>query len=143
MIVPTALMAYGVLFAFSTAVGRLCLDEPTAAQTSRYMPYLALAILGLYFSLISAPRSAGKNIPIAALVAMALVSSISIHSVDRNRMAWLAAGKRKWKACYVAQHDINRCNTQSNFQLDPNLDSRLEDKLTFLQERKLNLFAPQ
>ena len=143
MIVPTALMAYGILFAFSTAVGRLCLDEPTAAQTARYMPYLALALLGLYFSFLSAPRRTGRKISLAALVAMALISSISIHSADRNRMAWLAAGKRKWKDCYVAQHDINRCDALSNFQLDTNPDGSLEDKLTFLEQRKLNLFAPR
>jgi hypothetical protein len=142
-IVPTALSGFGVIFAFSTAVGRLCLGEPAAAQTARYMPYLALALLGVYFCLISARGSGVRNFSLAALVTMALVSSISINRTDRGRMAWLAQGKQKWKDCYLVQQDVNRCDTLSNFRLDSNADGRLQDKLMVLQQKRLNLFAPQ
>jgi hypothetical protein len=142
-IVPTALLGYGILFAFSTAVGRLCLDEPAAAQTARYMPYLALALLGVYFCLISAHGSTSRNLLLAAFLTMAVVSSISINPADRGRMAWLVAGKQKWKDCYLAQQDVHRCDTLSNFRLDPNADGDLENKLTVLQQKRLNLFAPQ
>ena len=142
-IVPTALSGFGVIFAFSTAVGRLCLDEPAAAQTARYIPYLALALLGVYFCLISARGSGVRNFSLAALVTMALVSSISINRTDRGRMAWLAQGKQKWKDCYLVQQDVNRCDTLSNFRLDSNADGRLQDKLMVLRQKRLNLFAPQ
>jgi hypothetical protein len=142
-LVPAALLAYGIVFAVSTAVGRLCVDDPAAAQKGRYMPYLALAFLGVYFSLVSARRSDVKNVSLAALLAMAVLSSISIHSVDRGRMAWIAAGKEKWKNCYLVQHDISRCDAQSDFRLDPNVGGDLQGKLAFLQQNRLNLFAPR
>src|SRR5262249_13090499 len=130
-IVPTALVGYGVLFALSTAVGRLCIDQPEAAQKARYMPYLAIALLGSYFCLISARRNIARNISLGVLLAMVIVSSISVNSTDRGLMAWRAQGKQKWKDCYVAQHDISRCNALSKFQLDPDPDGGLQNTLTF------------
>ncbi len=140
--VPTVLLGYCILFAFSTAVGRLCLDELTAAQKARYMPYLAAGLLGVYFCLLSAPRTNVRNISILALLAMALVSAISINSADRGAMAWLAHGKQKWKECYMARHDIHMCDKLANFPLDSNSDGHLQDRLDFLYQKKLNLFAP-
>ncbi len=141
-IVPTVLLGYATLFAFSTAVGRLCLDELGAAQRARYMPYMAAGLLGVYFCLLCAPRTIARNISILAFLATALVSSLSINSADRGAMAWLARGKQEWKDCYVARHDIGMCDKLADFRLDPNPDGHLQDKLDYLQQKKLNLFAP-
>src|SRR5437763_14306209 len=68
------LVAYSLLFTFTTAFGRLCLGLPSA-QSSRYTNYLALGIFGAYLHLISLKPSTVRRV-FLTVVSLALLTSL-------------------------------------------------------------------
>ena len=63
---------------------------------------------------------------------------------DQAMGARSVEGKRRWAACYRQRHDIRSCDLETGFPLHPApAAARMQEKLDFLEARRLNLFAPQ
>jgi len=141
-LVIAALLGYALLFSANTAVGRLCLGLPAAAQVSRYATLLIPGYLALYFFLQSIrfalPRIAGSLLLIALFYA-------DIGNAPEDHwpgIRWYANGKRAWAECYKQTGDIAHCDQATHFLIYPRPASTgLATKLDYLKQRHLNLFA--
>jgi hypothetical protein len=139
-LVGAALISYSLIFAAATAVGRACLGLPEAAQASRYVTLMIPAFLGIYFYLLSM-RSAGRTYRWGLLVFVALLLSGAILKKTGD-MRFFAEGKRSWAECYRQTESIHGCDEAAHFRIYPNPEQTgLQQKLDYLKERRLNLFA--
>lgn len=139
-LVVTILVGYSLLFSLTTAVGRVCLGIE-AGQSSRYMPYLIPAWLGLYFHLLSLPKDRLRIILLAAYLVALIAGSFPMRQTDTNIAEWLSNGKRSWAACYLKSENIEQCDASTGFKIYPRADAtRLKEKLDYLKQHKLNLY---
>ena len=141
-VIIAALLGYSLLYSANTAVGRLCLGLPVAAQASRYATLLIPGYLALYFFLQSIrfalPRIAGSVLFLALFFA-----DIAKAPEDRwPEIRWFADGKRAWAACYKQTGDIAHCDQATHFLIYPHpASTALAAKLEYLKQRHLSLFA--
>jgi hypothetical protein len=49
--------------------------------------------------------------------------------------------KLKWKSCYLAGGSISECNAYAEFQIEPEPEPQLREKLEYLKRHRLNLYA--
>jgi hypothetical protein len=133
------LTAYCLLFCFSTSYGRLCLGIQYA-QSSRYVIYLELGLLGLYFVLLSLPKSMART-TLIAIFGLSLLGTFSSGAKMRNEMMMLSDIKNGWRKCYLTLGDLQRCNKYARvYPWDPE-KTRLQEKLDFLKKTHQNLFS--
>jgi hypothetical protein len=159
-LVGVALLSYTLLFSATTAVGRNCLGLPEAAQASRYVTLMIPAFLGLYFYLLSRQPANGADVArtisgsaragggsrttratfvLPVFVALLLAGAVMKKTRD---LGLFSEHRRAWADCYRETEDINGCNQFTHFKIFPNPESTgLKQKLDFLKERHLNLFA--
>ena len=138
-VVPVILIGYSLLFAAAAAYGRMCLGF-AAALGSRYVIYLVPAFLGLYFFSFSVRGRAARVTLILVLTVLGLFSSATIHAADRQQMAAISQQQIMWRSCYLAQHDLVRCNRQTGATKFTYPDT-IQKKIDFLESNKLNFFA--
>jgi hypothetical protein len=139
-IVPAILVLGSVVFGGVAAYGRSCLGLHEA-QVSRYVMYLELGLLGLYFSALTI-RS--KYLRISALLLLTLVfaNTTRIPRVDRAGMEYYRKFKTDWKACYFQYSDISFCDHQTGHWLyQDGSDETIKSRLDYLQRTKQNLYA--
>jgi hypothetical protein len=140
--VITLLIAFTTIFAFNTAVGRVCFGVETAA-TSRYVPYVIpgwIAVLMIARLWVKAPE---RWILVTALLVFAAIRAFQTRAEDRMGRE-LAEGKRRWAECYRARGDISGCDSATGFRIYPDpLATGLKAKLDFLEARHLNLFREE
>lgn len=133
------LTGYCLLFALGTAYGRLCLGLQYA-QSSRYVIYLNLGLLGLYFSLLAISNTIARNTLVAAFC-LCLLASTVLGEQMRPGMAGFHDMKQGWKNCYLALGDIGKCNQYGRvYPWEPE-STHLREKLEFLKRTQQNLFA--
>lgn len=134
------LLSYALLFAANTAYGRSCL-ELHAAQESRYIMYMELALLGFYFVLLAMRKSALRLVLLLVLTA-ALVATVPVRPRDALVMSYYSLGKQNWKACYLQLEDIRQCNAIIRFVVYPRPEqNNLKGKLEFLKQTRQNLYS--
>jgi len=138
-LVPFILLAYSLAFALLTAFGRTCMGLG-AAQGSRYMTYLIPALLAVYLFSLSIKDRMAHCALIASTCVLVTISGARIHNADMHAMANLRNGRVEWKACYLAEHDLVRCNRLTGANIYSYPDS-IQTKLDILEQRRLNLFA--
>ncbi|MDP8989961.1 MAG: hypothetical protein M3N41_07765 [Acidobacteriota bacterium] len=132
------MLAYSLLFSANTAVGRVCLGLPAAAQPSRYTTLLIPAFLAMYFFLLTMNEEPLRNILLALFVLLLLPG----HVHKPRTVDWFANGKRAWAACYKQKEDVAYCDSLTNFRVYPDAGrTRLKQKLDYLKQHRLNLFA--
>ncbi len=137
--VIAALSAYCLLFCMATAYGRLCLGMQFA-QASRYVIYLNLGMLGLYFSLLTISDRVIRNM-LVVFLGISLLGTIVSGERSRKDMMYWHDIKATWKSCYLATGDLKECNKVSFvYPLAPE-STRLQEKLDFLKRTRQNLFA--
>jgi hypothetical protein len=139
--VIAALLAYCAIFCLNAAYGRLCLGLAYAA-TSRYTPYVVLGFFGLYLYTLT---NHARNVRVYLLPVLLLFAVLSTRPLNRSD-AWLVGemsdGRRAWRDCYLARHDIRECDTLTRFQVYPHPEAtHLQEKLDFLERNHLNLYA--
>ena len=139
-LVSAGLLIFSLLFCANTALGRLCLGLLTA-QSSRYVPYLIPAFLGIYFFCLARKYRTLKIFCTIGLLAIAASASLPVHIGDRSMMAQYHNVKGNWRECYLRLHDIEQCDALTGSKIYPWPDSHLKDKLDFLEKNKLNLYA--
>lgn len=135
-----SLILYCVLYALASSYGRSCMGLQFA-QVSRYVVYLGSGLLGLYFALLTIRSSAWRT-ALLALLCLSLLPGIPTQMDDRHSMYLHALVKRQWKACYLAELDIHKCDDIVHHHVYPRPEvNNLKGKLEFLREKHLNLFA--
>jgi hypothetical protein len=132
------LLSYSLLFGFNTAIGRVCLGMDTA-DSSRYVPYMVMGLLGIYFHLLTLDKTTARNVVLVGCVAVSAIAGLYLTEPDQRLIAWYSNGKREWRACYLQTESIEDCNTTTNFQVYPWPDI-LREKLAYLKRNKLNLY---
>jgi len=133
------LTAYCLLFCVATAYGRLCLGIGLA-QSSRYVIYLELGLLGLYFYLLKISHTITRN-TLIIVFGLSLLGMIASGERVRGQMAMFWQLKQGWKNCYLALGDVERCNQYAKvYPWEPE-STHLQEKLEFLRRTRQNLFA--
>jgi hypothetical protein len=131
------LLAFSLLFVVNTAAGRVCLGREGAAA-SRYVTLMIPAFLAMYFCLLTFSANRVGKIAIGLFVLLLIPSALAV----RNGVVANADGKRAWAACYRQREDIQYCDNSTNFKVDPYPDyDHLKEKLDYLKQQRLNLFA--
>jgi hypothetical protein len=133
------LSAFTLLFCANCAVGRVFMGA-IAPLAPRYATLLIPGGLALFLQLDAlAPR--GTVAGLAMLYTLLLVPCTTLRRADEIAGAdWFADGRRAWKAAYLATHDEAAAGRVSHFSVYP---GPLGDRLTYLENRRLNLFEGQ
>ncbi len=139
-----ALSGFSLLFAMGLAAGRAPLGVGQASS-SRYVPYLTPMLIAGYLALSLSSFQPRWRAALLALL-MAGLAMKEAYSVAHGRY-WidlLVEGKRRWRACYLREGDVARCDEEARFQIypAPEISERLRWELDYLREHHLNLFKP-
>jgi hypothetical protein len=131
------LLGYSLLFAAATAAGRTCLGI-YAAQASRYGTLIIPAALGFYFWTLS--RSSPKRRRWLAALCIVLVLPGAVFVPGGTKL--YAERKRAWADCYRRVGSVEACDASTGSNVFPYpARTHLREKLEFLREHRLNLFA--
>jgi hypothetical protein len=140
--VITLLIGFTTIFAFNTAVGRVCFGVETAA-TSRYVPYAVPGWIGVLVIARLWVRAPERWMLVATLLVFAATRAFQTRADDRMGREF-AEGKRRWAECYRARGDIAGCDSATGFRIYPDPSATgLKAKLDFLEARHLNLFREE
>jgi hypothetical protein len=134
------LCGFSLLFAAGSAVGRACLGT-SQAEASRYVPYMAPAVVGAYFLLRSLPATRLRDAALSCLLLGCVAKETwpGLH----GQLHWYGHGKAAWADCFRARGDIARCDAETGFRIYPLPEAtHLDQKLAWLRERRLGLFKP-
>lgn len=137
--VVTSLSGFALLFASSSAVGRICLGFDSANAT-RYIPYMMPGLLAMHLVI----RRYAARSPVAyALLPVFLVVCISKEGSEAS--AYEATHyfkyKQQWSDCYLSTHDIAECDVRAGHAVYPRPEAtRLQQKLDWLEARRYSLF---
>ncbi len=134
------LIAFGLLFAFNTAVGRISLGY-AGATASRYVTLLIPLCFALLLSLRYLPRPAFA--PAATLATLALAAGMLIpHRKDEDNIRWFHEGRSAWRDAYLETRDEPTANARADFKVYP-APGAIAERLAYLETRQLNLFLPE
>jgi hypothetical protein len=140
--VVALLVGFTCLFGLNTAVGRVCLGLETAGS-ARYVPYAAPGWVGLVIAARCWAPCRVRCAVVAAVLVLITVRTFNVHgelALGRH----LADGKRAWVSCYRQRHDLQGCDLETGFPLHPApAATRMQEKLDFLEARRLSLFRTQ
>jgi hypothetical protein len=135
-LVSAVLLAYSILFSVNTAVGRVCLGLPAAAWPARYATLLIPGVLAFYFSLQWFRSSVVRGTLTGAFVLLLIPGCLTVDP----GVGSFPRGKRAWTGCYLVTENISACN--KIFEIYPRPEqTRLKEKLDYLKEHQLNLYA--
>ena len=118
---------------------RLCAGY-VVALSPRYSVYSQIGMLGLYLHTLGTRRSRMRRVLVNMLAVC--VIAMSLH-VDHRGMAHFRDIKQRWKSCYLLTEDAARCDQEAGFVIygrHPE-QTHLQEKLQFLKQRRLNLYA--
>ena len=136
-LVVGVLLTYTVMFCANTAIGRVCLGLP-AALASRYSTLLIPGVLGVYLYLQSIRLAAVRNIGLFVLIVLLIPGCLVVQLEPQA----LARSKRAWVSCYLLTDDIEQCDRTTGRWVYPRKEEvHLKEKLNYLKEHHLNLFA--
>lgn len=137
--VTSLLMGFTLSFGFATAVGRICIGM-SAAESSRYIPYLVPALFAFYLTLRRGLPSGWKHSLALGIFVLACVAKETSDRVAFEA-TYESNAKRSWHDCYLRRHDISECNSSSERAIYPAPEAtRLQQKLDWLEARGYNLF---
>ena len=140
--VVALLIGFTSLFALNTAVGRVCTSLATAGS-SRYVPYVVPGWLAVVLAARCWARPPVRWALVGAVLVLITLRTLNVRG-DEEMGRHFAEGKRRWAACYRRLHDIHACDVESGFPVYPApAGTRMQEKLDFLEARRLNLFRPQ
>lgn len=135
-LVVVILTGYSLLYAAAAAIGRVCLGME-AAGSSRNLTLLIPGFLGIYFHLLMSRSGYSRTLLLTTLLVAVLPACIQRN---HKEIETFSAMKHAWKDCYRASEDVRYCDSVSHLQLYP-LPDALQDKLHYLKQNQLNLYA--
>jgi hypothetical protein len=138
-LVITTLLGFALMFSAASAHSRSC---GAAGAAARYMSYLLLGFIGLYFGALSMRKSRARTAVVGLITGIGLLSSLSIGPNLQNAIEAISRRQDQWKACYISTRNITACDERVNFIYVPNESSgsELRTKLDYLERNRLGLF---
>lgn len=105
-------------------------------------PYVVLGFFGLYLYALSNPA---RNLRVGLVLSLLVFAMLSARPLSRSD-TWIVSkmtdGRRAWRDCYLRRHDIHECDALTHFPIYPHPEAtHLQDKLDFLEQNRLNLYA--
>jgi hypothetical protein len=138
--IAAILILYSLLFSMNAAYGRSCVGL-FAAQSPRYVIYMGLGLLGLYFYFLTIRKTDLGLFPLILLTA-SLIGTIPIRQEDEKSMIMFRNMKKNWRQCYIDLSDADKCNQLVGFAFYPDPErTHLKAKLDYLKRTKQNLFS--
>jgi len=136
------LPAFTLLYCAATAVGRVQFGL-SGAQSSRYVPLVAPAFLGLYFALFRAGRPRLRRVVGLLMVAAIVWASFPMHPLEARFMTQLAQKKRSWVAAYRQTGSVEQASRAARLRIDPFRDPRrsTDETFAYLRTHRLSFFA--
>jgi hypothetical protein len=144
-LVPLLLVAFSLVFAVSSSLGRLCAGG--AALNSRYVTLMIPLALGVQLALAGwrsgeGRRQSLRNAIVALWAVVVLAGAVRISPFDAEVIEESVTGKRRWIACVRNGGTASGCNRRAQFATYPGLDSKsVDEKVEFLRSRGLSFFA--
>jgi hypothetical protein len=135
--IAAALIGFAMLFAFNSAVGRICLGMGAAGST-RYVPYVLPGLFAFYLLLRTSSR-AWRTAALGVFLALCIGKELYTRASDEEA-AMYAGYKNAWRACYLVRHDVQQCNAEAGYPIYPADFDRIRQRLDWLEARKLSLF---
>jgi hypothetical protein len=136
-VIGSVLLAYSLLFASTSAVGRVCAGLP--ATPYRYLTLLIPAFLAIYFYLLSRGGWKGRGVALILFGALLIPSTVTIPWESIRRVH---DGKSRWSDCYRRTGNIYYCDQASGFRVYPEPEgTNLQQKLDYLRRNRLSLFS--
>ena len=136
-----ALSAFSLLFAINASIGRTELGAGQA-RAPRYVPYMMPILLAGYLALsLSRLRPRWRTCLLLAVSVGLVAKEVAAPINEAVAIQRLSEGKRRWKACFLEEGDVARCEQVSHFKVYPTAAPILW-KLDYLREHHLNLFKP-
>ena len=133
------LIGFSLIFCANTAVGRICAGIE-GSQASRYMTLLIPAFFGLYLHLLSLHSTPIRYVALALCIALLL--PLPLQSNDAKVIQGFTEGKQRWKECHLRTGRIDHCVRVSGLAIYP-APQEIKERLAYLKEHHLNLFADQ
>jgi hypothetical protein len=137
-----SLTGYALVYCVATAVGRIHLGLP-GAESSRYVPLVVPALLGLFLRLQSVESEKLRRTLLASSVLVALAATFPMREREARFMEHLSTGKRLWIETYLDTESVEEANRRARLKLEfrPTPDNPLEERLAYMRARRLNFFA--
>jgi hypothetical protein len=135
----TILIGYSLILCTNTAIGRICAGLESS-QSSRYMTLLIPAFFGLYLHILMLRLTPVRYTTL--VLCAVLLLPLPSHTSDMQIMRGFADGKQRWKACYLKIERIERCDHIAGLSIYP-APPQLKERLAYLKQHHLNLFAQQ
>lgn len=131
-----------LLFAASTALGRVCLGVP-ASFAPRYVTYVLPALAAAALSVRVRARGRLGWLP-AVLLVLCVAQQVSLELQPSGYEERIVRGKQRYEACLRAGGTASRCTAQTGFVIYPDpVATRLDEKVEYLRARRLGPFRPQ
>lgn len=136
------LTAFTLLYCAATAVGRIQFGL-SGAQSSRYVPLVAPAYLGLYFAVCGLERRPLRLALGAIAIAAIVHASFPMQPMEERFMTQLAQKKRSWVAAYRQSGSVAEASRAARLRIDPFRDPRrsTDETFAYLREHRLSFFA--
>ena len=132
------LISFSLLFEIATAVGRVSFGTHVASS-SRYVIYVIPGLIGTYFYFISR-----FNLHVFQII---VIGAFSIYTILNNEymptLKRFKESKEKWVEVYKKTENIDSANEATAIPIYPGdyTMTRLNWKLNYLKENKLNLYS--
>ena len=137
--VTSSLTGFALLFAVASAVGRVCLGFGSA-NASRYIPYLLPAMLAVYLVVRTYANHSHWARILLPVFLMACIAK-ELPDVSEYEGGVYLRYKQRWRACYLAMHDIGACDAWAGHAVYPSPElTHLQQKLDWLEARRYSLF---
>ncbi len=136
------LTLFTLLYGIATAIGRVHLGL-SGAQSTRYVPLVVPAFLGLYFA-TPAIRSKKARQSLTALMVVALVAAtFPMREAESRFMHRLSASKRTWIATYLKRNDIRAADRAARLRVYPFVGPKFHtaEKFEYMRQHRLSFFA--
>jgi hypothetical protein len=137
--VVLTLVGFSLVFLAGLVAGRSHTDL-AQATARRYAICLLPAVVGLYLHVAATVPRRWRRTGAALLLLGAL--RMNLHQRDVDHAAMNARARGAWKAAYLATGDRAAADRAAGLSIHPDpAGTHLDHKLSFLRERRLNLFA--
>lgn len=135
------LTSFSLLYAATTAYGRVHWGL-SGAQSSRYVPLIAPALLALYLAAASLRRPRWR-VALVTLAAGVALFAYPMRERHERFMQHLSRGKRVWVETYLETGSIETANERAGLVIywRPRPESHFPEKLDYLREHRLSFFA--
>jgi hypothetical protein len=137
-----SLTVFTLLYSAATAVGRIHLGLP-GAQSTRYVPLVVPAFLGLYFALLGIRNEKLRRGLVVASAAVMVAATFPMRAQEARFLQRLSQGKRIWVETYLETRDMEAAERAARlkiyFRRTPG--DRIPEKLEYMRQHHLNFFA--